>query len=109
MTPYEAFSSVDIRIGQVIRVEVNDKAKKPAYKFWIDMGELGVKTTSAQYTRLYSAAELVGEYVVCVVNLGTRNIAGFASEVLMLGAETAPGDVVFLKPERAVTPGQKVF
>ncbi|WPN95928.1 tRNA-binding protein [Pseudomonas sp. MUP55] len=109
MTPYEAFSSVDIRIGQVIKVEVNDKAKKPAYKFWIDMGELGVKTTSAQYTRLYSAAELVGEYVVCVVNLGTRNIAGFASEVLMLGAETAPGEVVFLKPERTVTPGQKVF
>lgn len=109
MTPYEAFSSVDIRIGKVINVEVNEKAKKPAYKFWIDLGELGVKTTSAQYTRLYTVEELVGEYVVCVVNLGTRNIAGFASEVLMLGAETAPGEIVFLKPERAVTPGQTVF
>lgn len=109
MTPYEAFSSVDMRIGKVTKVEINDKAKKPAYKFWIDLGELGIKTTSAQYTRLYSTEELVGEYVVCVVNLGTRNIAGFASEVLMLGAETAPGEVVFLKPERAVAPGQKVF
>jgi tRNA-binding protein len=109
MTPYEAFSSVDMRIGQVIKVEINEKAKKPAYKFWIDFGELGVKTTSAQYTQLYTAESLVGEHVVCVVNLGTRNIAGFASEVLMLGAETTPSEVVFLKPERAVTLGQKVF
>ena len=109
MTPYEAFSSVDMRIGQIIKVEVNEKAKKPAYKFWIEFGELGVKTTSAQYTQLYSIEELMGQYVVCAVNLGTRNIAGFASEVLMLGAESAPGEVVFLKPERGVTPGQKVF
>ncbi|MCU1739343.1 MULTISPECIES: tRNA-binding protein [unclassified Pseudomonas] len=109
MTPYEAFSSVDIRIGRVVKVEVNEKAKKPAYKFWIEFGELGVKTTSAQYTQLYSAEELIGQYVVCVVNLGARNIAGFASEVLMLGAESAPGEVVFLKPERAVALGQKVF
>ncbi|MBV6659777.1 tRNA-binding protein [Pseudomonas yamanorum] len=109
MTPYEAFSSVDMRIGQIIKVEVNEKAKKPAYKFWIEFGELGVKTTSAQYTQLYSIEELMGQYVVCAVNLGTRNIAGFASEVLMLGAESAPGEVVFLKPERGVAPGQKVF
>ena len=109
MTPYEAFSSVDMRIGQIIKVEVNEKAKKPAYKVWIEFGELGVKTTSAQYTQLYSIEELMGQYVVCAVNLGTRNIAGFASEVLMLGAESAPGEVVFLKPERGVTPGQKVF
>ncbi|ASV38101.1 tRNA-binding protein [Pseudomonas sp. NS1(2017)] len=109
MTPYEAFSSIDIRIGQVTNVELNEKAKKPAYKVWIDFGELGIKTTSAQFTQLYTAEALIGEYVVCVVNLGTRNIAGFASEVLMLGAQTAPGEVVFLKPERALTPGQPVF
>jgi tRNA-binding protein len=109
MTPYEAFASVDMRIGQVVKVEINEKAKKPAYKFWIDFGELGIKTTSAQYTQLYTEEQLVGVYVVCAVNLGTRNIAGFASEVLMLGAERAPGEVVFLKPERAVLPGQKVF
>ncbi|MHA6788196.1 tRNA-binding protein [Pseudomonas bijieensis] len=109
MTPYEAFSSVDIRVGKVVKVEVNEKAKKPAYKFWIEFGELGVKTTSAQYTQLYSVEQLMGQYVVCVVNLGSRNIAGFASEVLMLGAESGPGEVVFLKPERAVPVGQKVF
>ena len=63
MTPFEAFNAVDIRIGEVVRVERNEKANKPAYKFWIDFGELGEKTTSAQYTELYSPEDLVGQRV----------------------------------------------
>ncbi|BBP76268.1 tRNA-binding protein [Pseudomonas gingeri NCPPB 3146 = LMG 5327] len=109
MTPYEAFSHVDIRIGQIVRVELNEKAKKPAYKFWIDFGELGTKTTSAQYTRLYQPQELIGKQVVCAVNLGDRSIAGFTSQVLMLGAEAGEGEVVYLAPERQVEPGRRVF
>lgn len=109
MTPFEAFNAVDIRIGEVVRVERNEKANKPAYKFWIDFGELGEKTTSAQYTELYSPEDLVGQQVVCAVNLGSRKIAGFTSEVLMLGAKNEAGAVVYLTPQRNVAPGSSIF
>ncbi|CAE6714154.1 tRNA-binding protein [Paraburkholderia nemoris] len=109
ITPYEAFSMVDIRVGKVTRVEPNLEAKKPAYKIWIDFGPLGERSTSAQYTVLYKPEELLGRSVVCAVNLGTRRIAGFKSEVLMLGVEQGEGAVVYLKPERDVEPGTKVF
>ncbi len=109
VSAYEAFSMVDIRVGKVVRVERNIEAKKPAYKVWIDFGPLGELATSAQYTTLYSADELLGQSVVCAVNLGARRIAGFKSEVLMLGVERADGAVVYLKPERDVAPGTKVF
>jgi tRNA-binding protein len=108
-TPFEAFSMVDMRAGRIARVELNTEARKPAYKIWIDFGELEQRTTSGQYTALYRPEELVGQMVVCAVNLGSRRIGGFKSEVLMLGVERADGAVVFLKPERDVAPGAKVF
>lgn len=109
MTPYEAFETVDIRIGEIVRVEPNEKAKKPAYKIWINLGELGEKTTSAQYTHHYQPEDLVGKQVVCVVNLGSRKIAGFTSEVLMLGSESDAGAVVYLTTERSTPLGSTVF
>jgi tRNA-binding protein len=108
-TPYEAFSMVDMRAGRIARVELNTEARKPAYKIWIDFGELGELATSGQYSALYKAEELVGQMVVCAVNLGSRRIGGFKSVVLMLGVENADGAVVYLKPERDVAPGTKVF
>jgi tRNA-binding protein len=107
--PFEAFSMVDMRAGRIARVELNTEARKPAYKIWIDFGDLGVLATSGQYTALYPAEQLVGQMVVCAVNLGSRRIGGFKSEVLMLGVENADGAVVYLKPERDVAPGTKVF
>ncbi len=120
MTPFEAFDSVDIRIGEIVRVELNEKARKPAYKIWINLGELGEKTTSAQYTQHYLPEDLLGKQVhcadnllakqvVCAVNLGSIKIAGFTSEVLMLGCESAAGAVVYLTTERATPLGSKVF
>ena len=108
-TPFEAFSMIDMRAGRIARVELNSEARKPAYKIWIDFGELGELATSAQYTTLYKPEELTGQMVVCAVNLGSRRIGGFKSEVLMLGVEQADGVVVYLKPERNVAPGTKVF
>ena len=108
-TPYDAFSMVDMRAGRIARVELNTEARKPAYKIWIDFGEIGELATSAQYTALYQAEGLVGQMVICAVNLGSRRIGGFKSEVLMLGVENADGAVVYLKPEREVAPGTKVF
>ncbi|MCL4866546.1 MAG: tRNA-binding protein, partial [Gemmatimonadales bacterium] len=100
MTPWEAFETLDLRVGRVVRAEPNDKARKPSIKLWIDFGPLGVKQSSAQLTALYTPEALMGRLVVAAVNLGERNIAGFVSEVLTLGLPDASGNVVLLAAER---------
>jgi tRNA-binding protein len=109
MNPVDAFGVLDLRVGRVTRAEPNERARKPAYKLWIDFGALGVKTSSAQLKARYQAAELIGRQVIAAVNLGTRNIAGFASEVLVLGLPDAEGEVVLLTPERDVPIGGRVY
>ena len=109
MTPLEAFELLDMRVGRVRRVEPNAEARKPAYKLWIDFGELGEKTSSAQLVELYQAEELVGRLVIAAVNLGTRRIAGFPSEVLVLGLPDTEGRVVLLQPDANVPLGGRVF
>lgn len=109
MNPVEAFETLDLRVGRVVRAEPNERARKPAYKLWIDFGALGEKTSSAQLRALYSAEELVGRLVIAAVNLGARNIAGFTSEVLVLGLPDAQGNVVLLASEREVPVGGRVF
>jgi tRNA-binding protein len=109
MNPVEAFVTLDLRVGRIVRAEPNERARKPSYKLWIDFGPLGEKTSSAQLRALYQAEELVGRLVVGAVNLGTRNIAGFASEVLVLGLPSESGEVVLLAVERAVPLGGRVY
>jgi tRNA-binding protein len=109
VNPVEAFETLDLRVGRIIRAEPNDRARKPAYKLWIDFGPLGEKTSSAQLRALYTADELVGRLVVAAVNLGTRNIAGFVSEVLVLGLPDERGEVVLLAAEREVPLGGRVY
>lgn len=74
--PVAAFQALDLRVGRVLRVEPNEKARKPAYKLWIDFGPLGEKRSSAQLVDLYRPEELVGRLVIAAVNLGARVIAG---------------------------------
>jgi tRNA-binding protein len=109
MDPPEAFGLLDLRVGRVARCEPNDGARKPAFKLWIDFGPLGVKQSSAQLTALYTPEALVGRLVVAAVNLGTRKINGFTSEVLVLGLPDADGNVVLLAPERDVPLGGRVY
>lgn len=109
MEPLEAFGVVDVRVGRVTRAEPNEGARKPALKLWIDFGPLGEKTSSAQLVALYAPAELVGRLVVAAVNLGTRRVNGFPSEVLVLGLPDADGRVVLLAPDRDVPLGGRVF
>jgi tRNA-binding protein len=109
VSPQEAFATLELRVGRVVRAEPNLKARKPSLKLWIDFGPLGVKQSSAQLVDLYPPAELVGRQVVAAVNLGTRNIAGFESEVLTLGLPDAAGRVVLLAAEREVPEGGRVF
>src|SRR4051794_25892597 len=105
MEPIEAFETLDVRVGRIVRAEPNEKARKPAYKLWIDFGPLGEKTSSAQLTVHYTAEELAGRLIVAAVNLGTRRVAGFPSEVLVLGLPDAAGEVVLLSPDKDVPLG----
>jgi tRNA-binding protein len=105
----EAFATIDLRIGRIVRAETNARARKPSYKLWIDFGPLGQKTSSAQLTARYSTEELSGRLIVAAVNLGERNIAGFMSQVLVLGVPDAEGETVLLCVEREVPLGGRVY
>ena len=109
MNPMEAFETLDLRVGRILRAELNERARKPSYKLWIDFGPLGERTSSAQLRALYRPEELVGRLVVAAVNLGARNIAGFNSEVLVLGLPSETGEVVLLAVERDVPLGGRVY
>ena len=109
MDPREAFETLDLRVGRVLRAELNQRARKPSYKLWIDFGPMGERTSSAQLTTLYQPEELIGRLVIAAVNLGTRNFAGFMSEVLVLGVPNAGGEVVLLGGEREVPLGGRVY
>ncbi len=82
---WEDFEKIDFRVGTITKVELNQKAKKPAYKMWLDLGKLGKKTSSGQFTKLYQPQDMIGRQVLCVVNFPPRNIAGFISEILVTG------------------------
>lgn len=109
MDSVEAFEVLDLRVGRVTRAEPNERARKPSHKLWIDFGPLGERTSSAQLKALYRAEDLVGRLVIAAVNLGTRNIAGFLSEVLVLGVPSEKGEVVLLQVEREVPLGGRVY
>ncbi len=105
MNPLEALETLDLRVGRILRAEPNARARKPSYKLWIDFGPLGEKTSSAQLTARYRADQLIGKLVIAAVNLGTRNIAGFQSEVLVLGVPDTSGETVLLAVEQGVPLG----
>jgi tRNA-binding protein len=110
MDPVEAFRTLDLRVGRILSAEPNPKARKPSYVLRVDLGsELGVKTSSAQVTDLYPVGQLVGRLVIAAVNLGSRNIAGVESQILVMGLPDAEGRVVLLQPEREVPLGGRVY
>ncbi|MBR5429125.1 MAG: tRNA-binding protein [Firmicutes bacterium] len=109
MIGIEEFDKVELRAGTVVDVDINKKARKPAYKVTIDFGEaLGRKTSSAQITDLYRPENLIGRQVICCVNLTPLHIGSVKSEVRILGTESEQG-VVLLTPMEAVKNGDRVF
>ena len=106
---YDQFDAVDARVGVITEVEDFPRARNPSYRLTIDFGpEIGVKRSSAQVTS-YTHDELLGMQVVAVVNFEPRNIAGFMSEVLVLGVPDEDGQVVLLTPTREGVVGERMF
>lgn len=109
MATLDDFQKIDIRVGTIVTAEPFPEARKPSIRLAIDFGtEVGMKRSSAQLTRRYTAEELVGRQVVAVVNFPARRIAGFASEVLVLGAVPDEGDVVLLRVDAPVANGVRI-
>ena len=106
---YEDYSKVEIKIGTVLSVKKNEKAKKPSLVVEVDFGnEIGIKKSSAQITHYYNDENLVGKQVIGVCNFPKKNIAGIVSEVLILGAIEKDGKVVLVHPSQKVENGFEI-
>lgn len=107
-TSFDTFAALDIRAGTIVRAEPFPEARKPALKLWVDFGDpIGLLQSSAQLTKRYSAETLIGQAVLAVVNFPTRRIAGFESQILVLGMMNPAdsGDVVLIRPDDPSTVG----
>ena len=109
MSIADGFFATDIRVGTVVDAQPFPEARKPAITLAIDFGaEIGIKWTSAQVTTYYTPESLVGRQVVAAMNLGEKRIAGFTSEVLVLGAMETPAQVILLAPDRPAPNGSRI-
>ena len=99
---------MELRVGTIVEVEDFPEAKKPAYKLKVDLGEFGIKRSSAQITHLYTKEELVGKQIVCVINFPVKKIGLFESEVLVTGFYRESGEVVLAVPDKEVENGVKM-
>jgi tRNA-binding protein len=109
MATIEQFAALDIRVGTVVEATSFPEARKPAIKLRIDFGpDLGIRRSSAQLTVHYTPTDLMGRQVVAVVNFPPRRVAGFESEVLVLGAMPNAQEVILLRPDKPVANGTRI-
>lgn len=108
MLTIDEFKKVDMRVGTIIDASINKGARKPAYKLKIDLGELGIKNSSAQITDIYKPEDLIGKKVICVINFEPIKISEIKSEVLVLGVDSESG-VVLLTTDQQVLSGTRVY
>jgi tRNA-binding protein len=110
MATYDDFLKLDVRTGKIIEVDEFPRARVPSYRVKVDFGpEIGIKESSVQAKREYPAEELMNRQVVAVVNFPPKNIAGFMSEVLILGVPAEDGGLSILEPSRPAQLGGKLY
>ena len=105
---WKDFKKVELRAGTITRVEDFPDAKMPAYKIWVDFGDFGMLKSSAQVTKLYSKADLLGRQIIGVINFPPKQIATFMSQFLLTGFILANGEVVIAEPQRRVPNGTRL-
>jgi len=106
---WKDFEKVQISVGTITKVEPFPQARNPSYILHVDLGELGLKKSSAQITVHYSMEELIGKQVVCVTNFPSKQIGPIMSEVLVTGFPDEDGNVVLCTPDKAVKNGVKLY
>ncbi|MFT5523206.1 MAG: tRNA-binding protein [Pirellulaceae bacterium] len=106
---WEEFQKLDIRVGTIVRAEIFPEARRPAYKLWVDVGELGTKKSSAQITDLYSIEDLVGRQVLCVCGFPPKQVGPLMSEVLVTGFVLDDSSVVLAQPQRSIPNGTRLL
>lgn len=105
---WQHFEQTDIRVGTIVEAKPFPEARQPAYQLLVDLGSLGLRKSSAQITKRYTLEELVGKQVLCVTNLGKKQIGKFISEVLVTGFEDEDGAIVLAQPAAPVPNGAKL-
>ncbi|MTC55961.1 MULTISPECIES: tRNA-binding protein [Providencia] len=105
---WDDFTKVELRVGTIIRAEINNKARNPAYVMDVDLGKLGIKRSSAQITVHYTPEDLIGKRILCVCNFEIKRIAGIKSEVLITGAPDETGAIVLAEFNLPVPNGSRL-
>jgi tRNA-binding protein len=106
---YDDYNKIDIKVGTVLSVKKNEKARKPSLVIEVDFGrDVGIKKSSAQITHYYNEQNLVGKQVIGVCNFPKKNIAGIISEVLILGGIEKDGKVILVHPSQKVENGLEI-
>jgi len=106
---FSDFQKVDIRIGTIINAEFFKETKKPAFKLQVDLGDLGIKKSSAQITENYEPENLIGKQVICICNFQPKQIANIMSEILVTGFQDEKGNIALATTDLPVPNGAKLY